>query len=132
MSNEVKTPAEITYAHIIALVYLFIAGYSDGEFSDSEMAVIKSKLSNWLGEDATNGDINKMILESAEWYDSLSGDGLKNTVVNVLPMLKEKFSAEALKIMITDLIAIVEADGKVTKAEAINVVVITEGLGFTL
>ena len=132
MSNEVKAPAEIKYAHVIALVYLFIAGYSDGEFSDSEMAVIKSKLSNWLGDDATNADINKMLLESAEWYDSLSEDGLKNTVVHSLPLLKEKFSEEALKVIISDLVSIVEADGKVTKAEAGNVVVITEALGFSL
>ena len=38
MSNEIKVPADVNYAHVITMVYLFIAGYSDGEFSQSEVA----------------------------------------------------------------------------------------------
>lgn len=131
MSNEISVPTDIKYAHVITLVYLFIAGYSDGEFSDSEMAIIKTKLSNWMGDDATNADINKMLLEACAWYDSLNEDELKNTVVNSLPLLKEKFNEDALKVIITDLIAIAEADGTVTKSEFGNVKVITEALGFS-
>ena len=132
MSNEIKVPAEITYAHVIGLVYAFIAGYSDGEFSQSETAVIAQKVGEWMGDDATRSDINKLMSEVAEWYDSLSEDGLKNTVVNSLPILKEKFSEDALKAIIFDLIAIVEADGTVTKSEAGNVSFIAESLGFSL
>ena len=132
MSNEIKAPAEITYAHVIGLVYAFIAGYSDGEFSKSETAVIAQKVGEWMGDDATRSDVNMLLAEVAEWYDSLSEDGLKNTVVNSLPILKEKFNEDALKAIIVDLIAIVEADGTVTKSEASNVSFIAESLGFSL
>jgi tellurite resistance protein len=132
MSNEIKVPADVKYAHVLTLLYLFIAGYSDGEFSDSEMAIIKLKISNWMGDDATNADVNGLILEACAWYDSLNEDGLKNTVVNSLPILKKKFNDDLLKIIISDLIAVAEADGKVTKSEFGNVKVITEALGFSL
>ena len=132
MSNEPKVPEEIKFAHIIALVYIFIAGYSDGEFSQSEVSVIKEKIGEWMGDDATRTDINKLVSEAGEWYDSLDEEGLKNTIVNVTPMLKEQFNDDALKAIIIDLIAIAEADGTVTKTEATNVQVITELLGFTL
>lgn len=131
MSNEFKMPEEVKYAHVITIVYLFIAGYSDGEFSDSEMATIKTRISNWMGDDATNADVNKLILEACDWYDSLNEDQLKNTVVNSLPILKEKFNEDALKLLITDLIKIAEADGTVTQSEFGNVKVITEALGFS-
>jgi tellurite resistance protein len=84
-----------------------------------------------MGDDATNADVNALILEACAWYDSLNEDGLKNTVVNSLPILKEKFNDELLRIIISDLIAVAEADGKVTKSEFGNVKVITEALGFS-
>jgi tellurite resistance protein len=131
MSNEIKVPAEVSYAHVITMVYLFIAGYSDGEFSQSEVAVIKEKVGEWMGDDASRSDVNTIIGEAGAWYDSLDEDGLKNTVVNSLPILRERFTDDNCKALIADLIAIAEADGKVTKSEFGNVKVITEALGFS-
>jgi len=131
MSNEIKAPQEINYAHVITMVYLFIAGYSDGEFSQSEVAVIKEKLGEWMGDDASLNDVNTTIGEAGAWYDSLDEEGLKNTVVNSLPILKARFTDDNCKALIGDLIAIAEADGKVTKSEFGNVKVITEALGFS-
>jgi tellurite resistance protein len=131
MSNEIKVPADVNYAHVITMVYLFIAGYSDGEFSQSEVAVIKEKVGEWMGDDASRSDVNTIISEAGAWYDSLDENGLKNTVVNSLPILKARFNDDNCKALIVDLIAIAEADGKVTKSEFGNVKVITEALGFS-
>ena len=85
-----------------------------------------------MGDDASRSDVNTIISEAGAWYDSLDEDGLKNTVVNSLPILKARFNDDNCKALIVDLISIAEADGKVSKSEFINVKVITEALGFSL
>lgn len=131
MSNEIKAPDPIKFGHFNVMFYLFIACYTDAKFKEQEALAIKALTSKWLGDDATSGDVDKLVTEACIWYDSLNEEQFKNTLANSVPILKEHYPAGALKVLIDDIEMVAKADGRYTKDEKHNVNIIKEILGFS-
>jgi uncharacterized tellurite resistance protein B-like protein len=131
MSNEMKAPDPITFAHLNVMFYLFIACYTDAKFKEQEALAIKALTSKWLGDDATSADVDKLVTEACIWYDSLSDEEFKNTLANSVPILKEKYPVEHLQVLIDDIEKVAKADGRYTKDEKHNVNIIKEILGLS-
>lgn len=131
MSNEIKAPEEVMFAHLNVMFYLFIACYTDGKFKEQEALAIKALTSKWLGDDATSADVDKLVMEACVWYDSLNEEQFKNTIVYSLPILKEKYPVEHLQVLIDDIEKVAKADGRYTKDEKHNVNIIKEILGLS-
>ena len=129
MSNEIKTPKELQYVHLVVMFYLFIAGYTDGKITDEEAFAIKALTKTWLPDGTSDADVHKIVMEAYDWYASLTSEQFQNVLAGSTDMLKENYSAEGIKALIEDVEKIAKADGRYSKGEKHNVNIIKQAFG---
>ena len=129
MSNEIKAPEEIQYTHIIVMFYLFIACYTDDELTEEEAFAIKALTKTWCADGTSDADVHKIVIESFDWYASLTSEQFQNLLSTGTDILKENYSAEGIKALIEDVEKIAKADGRYSKGEKHNVNIIKQAFG---
>lgn len=121
-------PDPVKFEHVLAFIYLTFAHQTDGDLSSEERDTINTKVGEWMGDDATRGQINKTIDEAIDWYNSVKENRIQ-TMAGHLSLIAEHLSADAKKAVYADIQAIAEASGKVTKTEREWLELIKKDLG---
>lgn len=114
--------------HVLAFIYLTFAHQTDGDLSKEERDTITIKVGEWMGDDATRGQINQAIDQAIEWYNSVADKRIE-TMAHGISLVAEHLSADAKKAVYADIQAIAEASGKVTKTEREWLELIKKDLG---
>lgn len=133
MSNY-NVPQELNVFHVLSFVYLSFAHQTDGELADSERTTITTKVGEWMGDDATRGQINSVIDEAIDWYNSIPGpSGEENPrideMVKYIDVLKGYFEdVKNRRAIYADVEAIVHADGTVSEVETAWLQLLKKGL----
>lgn len=125
------TPSEPSALHILAFVYLTFSHVTDGELSGEEIDTLARVLHGWL-PGASDSVISKVIVESADWLNSLPDDDARLAQAEAYAgLMKEKMSAKQREAVLVNLIELARADGKITAQEESVIGRLTAILGLT-
>jgi len=89
-----KPPKDLTLGHAIAYISLYFARYNDGESTSDEFNEIYKILQYWMGADTSEEDLQKILIDTDEWFES--GNNLERTVMleNIIPMIDDHLLKE--------------------------------------
>ncbi|MFM8514161.1 MAG: TerB family tellurite resistance protein [Bacteroidota bacterium] len=107
-------PEKITPLDCLSFIYV-VAMHHDGDADDSEIEILVEKLSEWVNDlDA----VHKSAKQAMHWHSAASGRGREAVAQEFffcLAIVKEQIDNK--QAILLDLVAIFEADGKVTEGE---------------
>lgn len=107
-------PEKLTPLDCLSFIYV-VAMFRDGDADDSEIEILVEKLSEWVNDlDA----VHKSAKQAMHWRSSSSTSGseaIAQEFVFCLGVVKEHIENKTA--IMNDLVAIFEADGKVTQGE---------------
>ena len=83
----IKPPQDLNFGHAIAYVLLYAAKYNDGESSSNEFREILKSMQYWMGSDTKPDEINKILIETDEWFSSGSNFERTNMLDKVIDMI---------------------------------------------
>lgn len=122
-------PRDPSALHILAFVYLTFSHVTDGQLSHEEIDTIARVLHGWL-PGADDAMIHRVIVESAQWVNSLSSDGDRLAQAEAYAgLMKEQMSVKQREAVLVNLIELARADGKITSQEESVISRITALLG---
>ena len=106
-------PEPLKTTHCLAFLYLTFAHQTDGELSDDERSVIRTKLQEWCGDDTSMSAVSDLMVEAFDWYNGEDHENRIGLMAFIASQLKDEgFSETSRKAVLSDLISIAKSDGQ--------------------
>lgn len=83
-------PQELTLGHAIAYVLIYISLYNDGEIKDNEFWMVRKSMKYWMGQDTSENDLRKLLVETDEWFNSGTNYDRLLTLDRVITIIKNQ------------------------------------------
>lgn len=132
----VNRPDPLSFTHSLAYIYLFMAHHGDAEgVTTDELQKVVEKVREWNDQFAPNAALSMQLTlrevnDTARYFAELTLEEEKQELalhlLSLRKFLPERRHKEAV---VRDLVAIAEADGKVTGSEKAFVALVYQGLG---
>ena len=111
-------PEPLKVIHCLSFLYLAFAHQTDGELSDDERSVIRTKLQEWCSEGTDMSTISTFMDETIGWYNAVEADDRINTMAGIAATLKDEgFTEDQRRAVVADLVSIAKADGNYDETE---------------
>ena len=111
-------PEPLKMIHCLSFLYLTFAHQTDGELTDDERSIIRTKLREWCSEGTDLDAVDGFMDSAVDWYNGLDADARIGTMAMIAATLKDDgFSVEQRGTVLSDLISIAKADGNYDETE---------------
>lgn len=112
-------PEPLLKVHCLSFLYLTFAHQTDGELTEDERSVIRTKLQEWIEQsDWDLSSVDNCMDEAITWYNGLDVDGRINIMAGIAATLKDEgMTVEGRQAVLADLVSIAKSDGNYDEVE---------------